>query len=154
MKLLKVISAEVGRKDKNQRPYTYLRVETIGTTNLFIDGEMREVFTPKKQTGFTAYPVSYLPDGSPQFGHDLKKGEYASGDIVTRRVVPYMIGEREVCTASIPVFGDTEDVLGFEIEIERAFKRFGYTLLTPKIERILNCAPEYTTEIPEGCLKD
>ena len=153
MEILVVISVDKAF-DRNRKVYTKLRLTTPPSKMVVIDGKTKKVFVKPKVTTLIAYPISYLPSGAPEFGHDLKLGDRIAGRIVTRRVAPYDIGERAVDTASVIVAGDTNDPEEFQIEIERAFKRNGFTIMTKELHSLLNASAEFSQEkpLPSDCI--
>jgi hypothetical protein len=158
MDILTVVSTEQA-KDKNQRAFSRLRV-TSPPHKMVRDpetGTLQKVYSKPKIITLIAYPVSYLPNGEPQFGHDLSAGDKIEGRIVTRKVAPYKIGDREVHTASVVVAGNTEDIEEFSIEIDRAFRCSGFRLMTRGLQELLDIDDRFvkdpqTKPIPDDCL--
>lgn len=127
MKTLKILSTEA-KKDKNKKAYSLIEVAT--PDHVMQDNQRIEV-EPKIQR-ITKYPESYLPEGDPQWGHDLKMGQTIAGDIVTRSgLLPYPItdaGTGEITShpsiASHVVFGNSDEK-SFEALVTKEFESRG-----------------------------
>lgn len=155
-------NAEAGedprRVDKRGNPYNYIRVaqpQFALDTHPFT-GEPITVRLQNREWGFKAYPAGYLmrkqEDGSmkglPEFGHDLKVGQWIYGDIVTRELAqPQFIPSENgrdmgpdpldqtkqvkgnyVTFASRLVVGNSDDKEAWEIAIKRAFRDSNLTI--------------------------
>ena len=111
-KYLDVTSVE-GRTDRNGKPFNLVGFSTspIHREVDEITGEIIEARVQPKTTRKTFYPESYLPDGTPEYGHDFKVGEKVAGDLVRLETLPYEIVNQETgmtntaTTATILVLG-------------------------------------------------
>lgn len=127
MKTLKVKNV-VSLEDKNQK--TYSKIE-LSTPDSVMQGGIKVKIEPKTQN-IVKYPESYLPDGSPQYGHDFQIGDNVAGDIVTKaNLIPYNIVDptgtvtRQATSASHVVLGDTDNADAFEAATWREFHSRG-----------------------------
>ena len=127
MKTLKVTLVEQ-KKDKNQKAYNLI---TLSTPGFVMQGGVKIKVEPKTQR-IVRYPESYLPDGSPQYGHDFVEGDNVAGDIVTiDNLIPYNIVDengdvtRQVSHASHVVLGNSDDEGAWNAAISREFASRG-----------------------------
>ena len=127
MKTLEVKAVET-LQDKNGKEYSKI---LLSTADHIVQGGKRIRIEPKTQN-IVKYPESYLPDGSPQYGHDLQPGELVAGDIVTRgNLMPYNIVDAQgnvtsqVDFATHVVLGNTDDPEAFEVAIKKEFRSRG-----------------------------
>ena len=144
-----IITAEVTKKDKNNKDFKVLEISTPGTVyTRNAQGQMTAVKQkPETVGGVTGWLESNLPSlkGKPDFEATLSLAEEVAGTIVARKVVPYFIADRDdakvkgtvtkegktgrmVDSSRVVVFGNTEDEEAFELAIAQAFKRKGHTL--------------------------
>jgi len=127
MKTLKVISTE-SKKDKRKKAYSLIE---LSQPDHVMQDNMRIEVEPKTQR-ITKYPESYLPEGDPQWGHDLKVGSNVAGDIVTRTgLLPYPITDpatgditNHPTIASHVVFGNS-DLDNFDDLVTKEFESRG-----------------------------
>ena len=138
-----IVTDKEERLDKNSRRYFYLKIKSLPHKRIRLNGMLYNVRQEVKETAIIAYPVSYLPDGNPQYGHDFKIGDFVLGRFVTRRVDPYTINGRTQFFATVVVLADTSDEHEFEINVFKAFRRHGYTILTEGAEKALFCADSF-----------
>ena len=168
MKTLIVDSVEV-RTDKNGNDFNVLEISTpcyVYTTN---SKGVKTAIKQKPRTvrGITGWLESNLESlkGKPDYEATLEEGDEIQGDIVTRKVVPYFIADRDgtakdkqgpvkkagktgrmVDTASVVVFADTDDQESFDVAAAVAFKRKGHTIAEQSAVQAL--AISKTTEDP------
>jgi len=125
-KVLKVLNVET-LEDKRGKKYNKIELSTPDF--MMVNGQKVRI-EPKTQN-IVKYPESYLPDGSPQYGHDLKEGELIAGDIVTLGgLIPYNIVDpsgtvtRQATSATHVVLGETTSP-AFAVATEREFASRG-----------------------------
>lgn len=137
---LKITAISPVKQDKNKKNYKTIEFSTpsevlVDTAN----GKVAAKALPRK-TSINLYEESYL-NGDMQFGYDAKLGDIFLGDIVTRKVTPYVIefinteeetDYRNVDTFSTIVLGDTE-AGNWESLVKSAFKSRGHDLAVAEI---------------------
>lgn len=127
MKFLTVLTSE-SKTDKNGKLYNKISVRT--DDHVLQNGRKIRI-EPKVQT-IVKYPESYLKDGSPQFGHDLKAGEAVAGDIVTKAgFIGYPITnaagdvERMATSSTHVILGDSDNAEAFALTTLKEFNSRG-----------------------------
>ena len=148
MRTLKVINVEeriskdVAEKMNHQGRYKVITFRTsplIKARNEI--GEEHLMKVPVRQTAIVAWVDSPIPGRNiSDFGADLEVGDIVPGDIVQREVEPYFIASstgdtefngkkgRFVSTASTVVFGNSDNVQDWHMDILRAFRQRNFIL--------------------------
>ena len=127
--------------DKNGRAYKTCTFSKMAVREVMIPGEGKVIIEDKPvETSVNLYEQSYL-DNKPQYGYNTAIGSYLSGDIVTRKVAPYVINslnrtsgeitERTVNTYTTVVFCPIgTDAAAFESIVATTFKSRGHEVAT------------------------
>lgn len=151
MKFLTVVSTE-SKADKNQKAYNKI---VVRTDDHIVQNGRKIRIEPKVQT-IIKYPESYLPDGSPQFGHDLKESEAVAGDIVTLGgLLGYPITnangdvERMATTATHVVLGDSDQESAFKAATLKEFASRG-CFLASDLESNARYSKFWNMEAPDS----
>lgn len=90
MSFVTVVAISEIRKDKNNRNYKLLRMESRANKNIVdpATGEIIPVLARPTKTTITSYEQSYL-DEAPDYLWDVEVGQKIYGTIVSREVAPY-----------------------------------------------------------------
>lgn len=136
------VSEEVAKKRGNggrykvisfKGPEMILGVDELGKQHIF--------HIPSKVTSQTIWVDSPIPGRDlPDYGHDFDIGQKVPGAIVTREVMPYFIPSangnivhkgvkgRMVTTASVIVFGVSDETEDWRMEVDKAFRSRNFIL--------------------------
>lgn len=139
MKTLRVTSVSDVKTNKNGHEYKTVKLEQpnihqimdpMGSGQLiFVKGKPQQVTINPNKNSYLEQDEKGNPIGSAEYGWDFKVGDFIQGAAVRRLVQPYQIGENMVNVATVAVFADTDDPEAFEIEVQRAFRANGKTLI-------------------------
>jgi len=117
------------RIDKHGKSYKYILLHspehTIKTVRMGVE---KEVKASAKTCGYIAYKINYAESQSSDPQYNLEIGDEVPGRIVSEKVKPYIANGQLLNTCKVPVFCDEDDLLLFQIEKEKAYKRAGKTL--------------------------
>lgn len=107
-----------------------------------------------KRCGYIAYPVDYTDHQGHDPGAHLKEGDEVEGSIITRKVIPYLSTDGELCNkCTVPVFCSKDDPIEFEIALEAAFNRAGRILEDGQLKYgSVEKKPKERSIVPETCL--
>jgi len=152
MKTVKVIAVEA-RKDKRKTPYNLI---SFMTPDSVMQNGVKIKIEPRVQR-VTKYPESYLPDKSPQYGHDFKVGDVVAGDIITRAgLIPYPIADKatgEITStpnfATHLVLGDSTNEEAFEALVWKEFNSRGKFLNNGSAHSAAGFLKAWGTAAPE-----
>lgn len=130
------------KSDKNGREYKTCAFAKMQATEMHVPGiGLVAVNQPARETSVNLYAQSYLDDKE-QFGYSVPSGtdkhSFVLGDIVTRKVAPYVLNgvdrtsgeitERTVNTFTTVVFGNS-DAGNWESLVESTFRSRGHEII-------------------------
>lgn len=128
--MLQILNVEE-RIDKHGKSYKYILLHSPEhTITVLRNNVKKQVKTPSSTCGYVAYKINYAESQTSDPQYDLKEGDEVPGRIVREKVQPYIANGQFLTTCKVPVFCEEDDLLLFQIEKEKAFKRAGKILVS------------------------